>query len=523
MPTPVSALIHAATLVTAGIYLLLRSSWLLEYSPLSLVVIVLVGSITAFFAATSGLVQNDIKRIVAFSTISQLGYMVAAIGLSQYNVALFHLVNHAFFVRQHRYLNLDFNTLHVLESLPHAALKWYDGPSFRNLLKKGISTSISFKFKLNLRWERLMKMNFRQNCIIMIKIFYSSLPFFIGGLAAYLKKKIYIFFLVLLTLEKFIMEKINEGSQVMSRCRIEKISSPYFGNIIFLMKIVQILKVGKLVHGIILIYFNIIFIVFRVAKTFINFCRMCHYSKIFLISRHGANYFFNLILPCPCFYLKSTYGHVNLWIINYLKDYNIKGLHWPAAYTLLLWDGGRTLLCSSAAQPTSVYYLSYNPINSYSSINKSNLKIFKKECKELFKPYKSINKILYELNIKIPNWLSLLENTYKNISFIKNFLHKRSFLWMIKKHKNVSRNILYNLYFKNGSFNFSLLKTNKDIKNFNKNFKRNYSKNNKADSAPAQNIKFDLAKLDLQFINVEKEYLNILNALNKNNSGIYLF
>jgi NADH-ubiquinone oxidoreductase chain 5 len=96
-PTPVSALIHAATLVTAGIYLLLRSSWILEYSPLALIVIVLVGSITAIFAATSGLVQNDLKRIIAFSTISQLGYMVAAIGISQYNVALFHLVNHAFF------------------------------------------------------------------------------------------------------------------------------------------------------------------------------------------------------------------------------------------------------------------------------------------------------------------------------------------------------------------------------------------------------------------------------------------
>jgi len=97
LPTPVSALIHAATLVTAGIYLLLRSSWLLEYSPLALIIIVLVGSITAFYAATSGLVQNDIKRIVAFSTISQLGYMVAALGLSLYDVALFHLVNHAFF------------------------------------------------------------------------------------------------------------------------------------------------------------------------------------------------------------------------------------------------------------------------------------------------------------------------------------------------------------------------------------------------------------------------------------------
>jgi NADH-ubiquinone oxidoreductase chain 5 len=96
-PTPVSALIHAATLVTAGLYLLLRSSPLLEFSPTALLVITLVGSTTAFFAATCGLVANDLKRIIAFSTISQLGYMVMAIGLSQYNVALMHVVNHAFF------------------------------------------------------------------------------------------------------------------------------------------------------------------------------------------------------------------------------------------------------------------------------------------------------------------------------------------------------------------------------------------------------------------------------------------
>ena len=96
-PTPVSALIHAATLVTAGIYLLLRSSPLLEFSPTGLLVITLVGATTAFFAATCGLVQNDLKRIIAFSTISQLGYMVMAIGISQYNVALMHTVNHAFF------------------------------------------------------------------------------------------------------------------------------------------------------------------------------------------------------------------------------------------------------------------------------------------------------------------------------------------------------------------------------------------------------------------------------------------
>lgn len=97
MPTPVSALLHAATLVTAGIYLLLRCSPILEYSPTALLIITIVGASTAFFAATAGLVANDLKRIIAFSTISQLGYMVMAIGLSQYNVALFHTVNHSFF------------------------------------------------------------------------------------------------------------------------------------------------------------------------------------------------------------------------------------------------------------------------------------------------------------------------------------------------------------------------------------------------------------------------------------------
>nr|YP_009710692.1 NADH dehydrogenase subunit 5 [Amanita muscaria]QFZ98641.1 NADH dehydrogenase subunit 5 [Amanita muscaria] len=96
-PTPVSALLHAATLVTAGIYLLLRSSPILEFSPTVLLIITLIGSSTAFFAATCGLLQNDLKRIIAFSTISQLGYMMMAIGISQYNVALMHTVNHAFF------------------------------------------------------------------------------------------------------------------------------------------------------------------------------------------------------------------------------------------------------------------------------------------------------------------------------------------------------------------------------------------------------------------------------------------
>jgi NADH-ubiquinone oxidoreductase chain 5 len=96
-PTPVSALIHAATMVTAGVFLLLRCSFLLEYSQTILVSITIIGALTAFFAATTGLLQNDLKRVIAYSTCSQLGYMVFACGLSNYYAGMFHLVNHAFF------------------------------------------------------------------------------------------------------------------------------------------------------------------------------------------------------------------------------------------------------------------------------------------------------------------------------------------------------------------------------------------------------------------------------------------
>jgi proton-translocating NADH-quinone oxidoreductase chain L len=96
-PTPVSALIHAATMVTAGVFLITRCSYLFEFSPLSLNIVVLIGSMTSFFAATTGLFQNDMKRVIAYSTCSQLGYMIFACGLSSYEVGMFHLSNHAFF------------------------------------------------------------------------------------------------------------------------------------------------------------------------------------------------------------------------------------------------------------------------------------------------------------------------------------------------------------------------------------------------------------------------------------------
>ena len=96
-PTPVSALIHAATMVTAGVFLIIRCSYFFEFSPNALGLIILVGSLTSFFAATTGLFQNDIKRIIAYSTCSQLGYMIFACGLSSYDLGIFHLANHAFF------------------------------------------------------------------------------------------------------------------------------------------------------------------------------------------------------------------------------------------------------------------------------------------------------------------------------------------------------------------------------------------------------------------------------------------
>ena len=96
-PTPVSALIHAATMVTAGVFLVVRCSPIFEYSPLTLNIITVVGMTTAFFAATVALVQNDIKKIIAYSTCSQLGYMFFAAGVGAYNVAIFHLFTHAFF------------------------------------------------------------------------------------------------------------------------------------------------------------------------------------------------------------------------------------------------------------------------------------------------------------------------------------------------------------------------------------------------------------------------------------------
>ena len=96
-PTPVSALIHAATMVTAGVYLVARSSIIFAHAPLALEVVAIVGCLTAFYAGTIALTQNDLKRMLAYSTISQLGYMFLACGVGVFAAGIFHLMTHAFF------------------------------------------------------------------------------------------------------------------------------------------------------------------------------------------------------------------------------------------------------------------------------------------------------------------------------------------------------------------------------------------------------------------------------------------
>ena len=96
-PTPVSALIHAATMVTAGVYMIGRNAVLFSHAPEAMQVVAVIGAATALFAGTIGLVQNDIKRVLAYSTVSQLGYMFLAMGVGAFGAGIFHLYTHAFF------------------------------------------------------------------------------------------------------------------------------------------------------------------------------------------------------------------------------------------------------------------------------------------------------------------------------------------------------------------------------------------------------------------------------------------
>ena len=170
-PTPVSALIHAATMVTAGIFLIIRCSYLFEFSVVALNFIAIIGALTAFFGATTGLFFHDLKRVIAFSTCSQLGYMILACGLSRFNIAFFHLVTHAFFKA------LLFLTA---GAIIHSLLDEQDIRKFGSLIKYLPLTYISFLIgSLNLIGFPFLSGFYSKDLLLeLIYVSYTNISFF---------------------------------------------------------------------------------------------------------------------------------------------------------------------------------------------------------------------------------------------------------------------------------------------------------------------------------------------------------
>jgi hypothetical protein len=281
--------------------------------------------------------------------------------------------------------------------------------------------------------------------------------------------------------EIFIQEKINKGPNFISfyikvhhiknKCRIERIL-PSYNKII--VKIVKMLKVGKpvcivLLQELILSLINILKDMIIIIFNYIN------------INRNTLVFYF-------------TY----FFILQY------DNLHYKDI----------------------IYYI-YSS-NNKDSINthNQNIDLFKKECKNIFKPYLTIDKILYRLQLFIPKWASLFKPTYKNIDFIRHYIHNRSWIWAKKKHHRVSKDYLYNIYFKKGSYNFSIFNIKKNtVQNINLNINNNYNLNKDKFDPNFKNNKdfFYLTKPDLKFINVKVNYELINSSITNLNSGIYLF
>ena len=214
-------------MVTAGVFLIIRSAPLLEFAPVAKSAIVILGAITALFAASIGLVQSDIKRVIAYSTCSQLGYMVLASGLSNYSASLFHLMNHAFFVRWYRYFDLhdvlSFRNTLIGDKLTYLFSEFEDK---EHLLRKSVFSSfiiiLEFLVKIIIgirdrygEWKR----TFVKNCVIVIRLYNLN--------------------------ANFLQEKRKDNTHIISYRSIESTFNLSFIINIFYNKIVKILKISK--------------------------------------------------------------------------------------------------------------------------------------------------------------------------------------------------------------------------------------------------------------------------------------
>jgi NADH-ubiquinone oxidoreductase chain 5 len=211
-PTPVSALIHAATMVTAGIFLIIRCSFLFEFSLTTLNFISFIGALTALFGATTGLFFHDLKRVVAFSTCSQLGYMVMACGLERFNIAFFHLVTHAFFKA------LLFLTA---GAIIHSMLDEQDIRKFGGIIKYLPITYISFLIgSLNLIGFPFLSGFYSKDLLLeLVYVSYTSIGFFGYSLgiisifftAAYSTRILILIFLTNINFNRQLLKHISES------------------------------------------------------------------------------------------------------------------------------------------------------------------------------------------------------------------------------------------------------------------------------------------------------------------------
>lgn len=216
-PTPVSALIHAATMVTAGVYLLIRSSPLIEYSPTVLLLCLWIGAITTVFSSLIGLFQQDIKKVIAYSTMSQLGLMVIAVGLSSYHVALFHLINHAFY-KALLFLGAG-SVIHALvdnqDFRKYGALKQFLPLSYSIMLIASLSL-MAFPFMTGFfSKDFILESSFGQFHLSSVVVYYIAT---IGAMftTLYSTKTLYLTFITCPNGPKINYKKINENNIYMS-------------------------------------------------------------------------------------------------------------------------------------------------------------------------------------------------------------------------------------------------------------------------------------------------------------------
>ena len=220
-PTPVSALIHAATMVTAGVFLIIRFSPILEYTPVILIAMVVFGSLTAFFASMVGVFQNDLKKIIAYSTCSQLGYMIFSCGLSCYTVSIFHLSNHAFF-KALLFLSAGI----VIHSIQNEQDMRRMGslvnflPLTYSAMLVGSLALIGFPFLTGFYSKDFILELSQVTCYVNLNLLYSSFACYLGNMsvvftAFYSFRLIFLTFINNSNMSRLILNRVHEGSFLM--------------------------------------------------------------------------------------------------------------------------------------------------------------------------------------------------------------------------------------------------------------------------------------------------------------------